>query len=277
MYHGILYDRTGRVIEIPGQHQVADLRLRTYAAAEFQGWIWVWMGDAASADKALIPPVVGWGHPDYILGRGQIDFPVAAHLVNDNLLDLSHVPFLHANSASLPPEWAYQRPKFTKRDRSVHTEWWGRHERLIPNGPLSDSYTRSDFYVPGVLIVTDRGFPIGTADSLNGGEPDLGRAPFNVLTHLVVPMADRSTRYFYCVGSHREYGEDAARARDALMSLGEKAFAEDKKMLEAQQEIMDLTPDFRFVPTANDRGVMLFKQVVQNLLREAPSSAVAPR
>src|SRR5690242_4086065 len=54
MYHGLLYDRTGRVVEIPGQDKTpASLRIRAYTVAERHGWIWVWMGEA-EADETLI-------------------------------------------------------------------------------------------------------------------------------------------------------------------------------------------------------------------------------
>lgn len=268
MYHGIAYDRMGRVVEIPGQEQIAaDLRVRTYPVVERHGAVWVWMGEPRAMDEKLIPPVVGLDNADYVLGHGQLDIAASANLINDNLLDLSHVPFLHAGTAQLSEEWARERPKFTKRERSVHTEWWVRGEKLRLGQP-GDTYRRSDFFIPGVLIVTDRIFPVGQADSLKGEEPDLAHPPFYILNHLVSPMTDRSTRYFYCVGSHCSFGEEATQARDALMILAAKAFAEDKKMIEAQQEIMDLTPNWRVTPTRNDRGVILLSQVIQKLSRE---------
>jgi len=267
MYHGLLYDRSGQVVEIPGQEKLPSrLRVRPYPVVERHGWVWVWMGEAAAADEGLIPPVMGLDHPDYLLGHGQLDFAAAAHLVNENLLDLSHVSFLHA-SLQFSEAWARQPPKFTKHERSVRTEWWMRNESLKP-GERVDMYTRSDFYVPGVLVVTDRGYPLGTADKLNGQEPNLEPPPFNIFIHLISPMTERSTRYFYCAGSHRGHGEDAVRARDSLMGLAEKAFAEDKMMIEAQQQSIDSTPGWRFIPTINDRGVMLFKQIVEKLARE---------
>jgi len=268
MYHGWLYDRTGRVVAIPGQGQISEsARVRTYPVVERHGCVWVWMGDAAAADEGLIPPVVGLDNPDYILGHGHLDFAAQALLVNDNLLDLSHVRFLHAKSAPLSEAWAQERPRFTARERSVHTEWWIRGESPKP-GELGDTYTRSDFYVPGVLLVTDRGYPRGTADKLNGQEPNLERPPFNLFCHLVSPMTDRATRYFYCVGSHRDYGDHAVRARDNLMGITERAFAEDKKMIEAQQHNIDITPGWRFMPATADRGVILFNRLVEKLARE---------
>ena len=99
MYHGLLYDADGTVIEIPGQDIVpARARVRTYPAILKHSWAWVWMGDPALADEALIPPAFGFDDPDYILGRGCLDYAAEARLINDNLLDFSHLSYVHADS-----------------------------------------------------------------------------------------------------------------------------------------------------------------------------------
>ena len=270
-YHGLLYDRSGRVVEIPGQPKVPrDLRLRSYAVIQKHGCVWIWMGDEVTADERLLPPVVGLDDPDYVLGRGLFDVDVDAHLINDNLLDLSHLPYLHAATAPVSETWVREPPKFLKCERSVQTEWWVRGQQL-KTGQVGDMYRRSDFHVPGILIVTDRIYPPGTADAMQGQEPDLGAPPLNLLIHLVTPMTDRSTRYFYYVGSHRSYADYALRVRDELLALAAKAFVEDKQMIEGQQQIMDLTPNPRIMPTRNDRGVMLFHQLIQKLSRDERS------
>jgi len=56
------------------------------------------MGDPARADTALIPPAVGLDDPDWILGHGQLDYQAEASYINDNLLDFSHLTYVHANS-----------------------------------------------------------------------------------------------------------------------------------------------------------------------------------
>src|SRR6266705_745742 len=58
MYHGLLYDRSGRVVEIPGQDRIGStLRVRRYSVVERHSWVWVWMGKEADADENLIPPI----------------------------------------------------------------------------------------------------------------------------------------------------------------------------------------------------------------------------
>ena len=55
MYHGLLFDAQGRCVEIPGQDTIpAIARVRTFPAVSRHSWVWVWMGDPALADEALI-------------------------------------------------------------------------------------------------------------------------------------------------------------------------------------------------------------------------------
>ena len=52
------------------------------------------------------------------------------------------------------------------------------------------------------------------------------------------------------------------------MGLAAKAFAEDKAMIEAQQRVIDITPEPVIMPTAHDRGVTLFNRLVERLSKQ---------
>ncbi len=95
----------------------------------------------------------------------------------------------------------------------------------------------------------------------------------------VTPVGERTARYFFSWGPHRQHGDAAL--RDLLMDLAARAFGEDKTMIEAQQRIIDLTPDPVVMPTAHDRGVTIFNGLVARLAREeagdAPSGALRLR
>src|SRR5205814_1975289 len=90
--------RAGCARAIPMELTPGNARVKSYVVVERHSWIWVWMGEAAEADPALIPPAVGLDHPDYILGHGHLDYAAEARLINDNLLDFSHLSYVHANS-----------------------------------------------------------------------------------------------------------------------------------------------------------------------------------
>lgn len=271
MYHGLLFDAQGCVVEIPGQETIpTQARVRSYPAAERHGWVWVWMGDADRADEALIPPFVGLGHPDYIVGHAHLDYAAEARLISDNLLDFSHLSYVHAESFALGSDFAQTHAKITPLEHGVRYERWV--ENLTKNAASQDdtpvdSYMTYDYLLPGILLMQVASFETGTARRVQfGAAPDVSQALRDVLisSQAVTPMGGRSSRYFVIHGIHRHHGEEAM--RDAMVDVAKKAFAEDKVMIEAQQRVIDATPEPKIMATIHDRSVILFNRLVQRLV-----------
>lgn len=277
MYHGLLYDPDGRVVEIPGQDLVPQqARVKSYPVADRHGWIWLWMGDPARADEALIPPAVGLDHPDYILGHGQLDYAAEARLINDNLLDFSHLTYVHANSFGAGSEFARSLPRVEPLDRGVRFSRWveGTHGQSSRRSEVPvDAFTTYDFLIPGVLVMWSGQYARGTAEALGFAAPRLEDAMRGVsfTSQAVTPTGPKNARYFYSWGPHRRHGDAAM--RDTLMELAAVAFGEDKRMIEAQQKVIDRTPDQRIMPTAHDKGVTLFNRLVERLAKQDSNPA----
>jgi phenylpropionate dioxygenase-like ring-hydroxylating dioxygenase large terminal subunit len=279
MYHGLLYDRTGAVTEIPGQDLIPPhAKVRAYPVCEKHSWIWVWMGDTAACDEALIPPAVGYDNPNFILGHGQMDYAAEARLINDNLLDFSHLSYVHINSFGANEEWARERPKITPLTNGVRVERWlmdtAGTARVSFTKP-GERYSRYDFLLPGVLLMTGGVFPKGTSARLNGEAPDLDLAEGAVTftSQAVTPLTAKTARYFFSWGPHRKHGDAAL--RDTLMGIAHKAFAEDRTMIEAQQRVIDMTPEPRIMPTSADRAITLFNQLIAKRCREETNKPAA--
>jgi phenylpropionate dioxygenase-like ring-hydroxylating dioxygenase large terminal subunit len=272
MYHGLLYDPQGQCVQIPGQEVIPPgARVRSYPVIERHSWIWVWMGDPGRADGALIPPAVGLDDPEWILGHGQLDYQAEARYINDNLLDFSHLTYVHANSFGAGPSFAEDRPQLTALDRGVRFERWITATRgPIGRGTdeLTDGWSTYDFLIPGVLLMWSGSFKLGTAAECNYQRPDYSQALLGVTftSQAVTPTADRTARYFFSWGPHRQHGDEAL--RDLLMKVADRAFGEDKVMIEAQQRVIDQTADPVIMPTAHDRGVTIFSRLVARLARE---------
>lgn len=277
MYHGLLFSPEGQVVEIPGQAQIPpNARVRSYPVVERHTWVWVWMGDAEAADETLIPPAVGLDHPDYILGHGHLDYAAEARLINDNLLDFSHLSFVHANSFGAGPEFAETQAKIAPLKRGIRYRRWientaGSSSRKS-KAPI-DNYMAYDFLIPGVLLMSGGIFPLGTAQACDFGAPDLEQAVGGVTftSQAVTPLSEKTSRYFFSWGPHRNHGDEAL--RDALMAMAAQAFDEDKVMIEAQQKVIDRTPDPRVMPTAHDKGVTMFNRLVERLVRAESEGA----
>jgi nitrite reductase/ring-hydroxylating ferredoxin subunit len=277
LYHGLLFDAAGTVVEIPGQDIIPpQARVRSYPVVELHSWIWVWMGDAALADVSLIPPAVGFDHPDYILGRGQLDYAAEARLINDNLLDFTHLAYVHAKSFGVPEGYAYDRPKVIPLERGVRFERWTFDQSDLPGQPATnpvERFSTYDFLLPGVLLMTGGNFPIGTAAGCDHGVPDMALAESGVTftSQAVTPMSEKSARYFFSWGPHKDHGDEAL--RDTLMGIGAMAFEEDRVMIEAQQRVIDGTMNPRIMPTSADMGVTLFNRMVDKIVRAEASVA----
>ena len=280
MYHGLLYDPDGAVAEIPGQELIPkNARVRSYPIADRHTWIWVWMGDPALADEALIPPAVGLSDPDYILGHGHLDYAAEAQLINDNLLDFSHLTYVHANSFGAGPQFAQNLPKLEPLDRGVRFSRWmvdtyGQSSRksAVP----IDSYMTYDFLIPGVLLMWSGNYPQGTAKKLDFAAPALEDAQAGVTftSQAVTPLGPKQARYFFSWGPRRGHGDEAL--RDRLLELAGVAFGEDKTMIEAQQKVIDRSPGVRIMPTAHDKGVTIFARLVERLAKAEAATATLP-
>lgn len=70
-----------------------------YPAIERYGYVWAWYGDPANADEAALPDVpflpLDGDVPWYM--RGTVRYDCASALTLENLLDLTHGDFVHAN------------------------------------------------------------------------------------------------------------------------------------------------------------------------------------
>jgi vanillate O-demethylase monooxygenase subunit len=271
MYHGLLYASDGAVVEIPGQEQIPPLaRVKSYPVAERHSWIWVWMGAPEQADEGLIPNAVGLDDPNYILGHGHLDYTAEARLINDNLLDFSHLSFVHAASFQAGPEFAQTPGRISPLARGIRYERWTENSMGSSSRKSEmpmDSYMSYDFLIPGILLMTGGVFPLGTAEACGRAAPDLGEAVGGVTftSQAVTPLTEKTSRYYFSWGPHRDHGDEAH--RDMLMVLAAKAFAEDKVMIEAQQKVIDLTPEPKVMPTAHDKGVTMFNRLVERLAK----------
>ncbi|UCI32244.1 aromatic ring-hydroxylating dioxygenase subunit alpha [Mesorhizobium sp. B4-1-4] len=99
-YHGLTFDSTGTCTRVPGAEKIPHVAcVRSYPIAERYGLLWIWMGEAAKADPALIFEVDHWGDPAWGVNRGESMSLDCNYLyMTDNLLDPSHVSWVHQSS-----------------------------------------------------------------------------------------------------------------------------------------------------------------------------------
>jgi phenylpropionate dioxygenase-like ring-hydroxylating dioxygenase large terminal subunit len=105
IYHGLEFNSAGACVKIPGQERIpTSLRVRSYPVVEKDALVWVWTGDPAKADATLIVSHPYHTDPAWVWTRGAIEVNANWQLLNDNLLDLSHLQYVHKKTIGGNPE-----------------------------------------------------------------------------------------------------------------------------------------------------------------------------
>ena len=102
-YHGIEFAPNGKCVRIPGQTHIAgSMRINAYKTIERYGWIWAWIGDQNNVDESRMPEWAFLDDPKWDAHIYYYHVKANYLLVMDNLLDLSHVTFTHADTVGDP-------------------------------------------------------------------------------------------------------------------------------------------------------------------------------
>jgi len=293
MYHGVKFDADGNCVEVPAQENFSpQLCLQPYPVVERHQWAWLWLGDPALADASMIPDCSYLDDPVRRFKTGQLDYEAHHALISDNLLDLSHVGFLHEKTLAAPPEGEPEDKKTGQSaggsagkriETGVRYENWrvgdfGRAVIQAKSGGTGDVWSRLDYVVPGVFISRVATYPAGTAEACDFGTPPTDVEPLsdNISCQAVTPMTERSTRYFFSSGPRKVDVTDEE--AEGMWKVASAAFDEDLDMIEAQQKIIDNHPARRMAWIDADRGPAMFRQVMADLMRKegTPVDAFPP-
>jgi phenylpropionate dioxygenase-like ring-hydroxylating dioxygenase large terminal subunit len=264
-YHGLVFDSAGACTEIPEQdHVPTGLGVRAYPAAEKHGWVWVWMGDAAAADAGLIPDFHHNTDPGWTSFQGIIDVEGASMLMVDNLLDLSHLPFLHAanigSATDTDPEFRVEKGdnfvRVTRIARDIKPSKWQNDLGLFNNVTQEKVIT---FTPPCHITIAIRTSEDG------GGEPSGGNQVMNqMILNSMTPVSETRCRYHW--GFARDFGTSDAALTKYMKDGTDIAFNEDKEMIGAQQKNIDLDRDAPIFNLDGDQGGVAARRLMDRLL-----------
>jgi len=274
MYHGLLFDRTGRCISAPAQERIPpQAKVRNFPVVERDRWVWVWMGDPDAADPGLIPDTHWLNDPHWRSLDGYLHYEVNYLLIADNLLDFSHLPFLHPSTLGGSPDYAAVLPKVERSARGVRLTKWVPNTQPpaysakysdYPPGARVDRWTNYDFIVPGILLLDTGMTPAGQ------GGPDSDRANCVAFRgcQALTPETESSTHYFFAHAHN--FLLDSPEVTAEIHAGIEHAFEEDRAMITAQQENLARDPTFKMVPLSVDAALSQFRWVVdQCIARES--------
>ena len=265
-YHGLLFDADGRCVQIPGSDSVpAKARVQRYPVAVKNKWVFVWMGDVAKADPALLPDNFSCDDPEWDYVPGYLHYRTPQDLICDNLLDFSHLSYVHEKTLGGSTAIAQARatieavPRGIKVTRRVHDVPPPPYYKAVrPPGGNLDRWFIYDFVLPGTLLMHSGGRPVEDA------EGDMSRAVRLHSCQTVTPETDTTTHYFF-QQSRRVADGDHAVAESLYRALL-VAFEEDRAMITAQSETIAADPHAPMLLLAMDAAVVRFRKIVAEAL-----------
>lgn len=273
MYHGLAFNQQGACVHIPSQDRIPPTAaVRAYPIVVAHRWIWIWMGDPTLADASTIVPTPWLDSPDWRCQPDYIHYETNYLLIADNLLDFSHLPFLHSSSLGGSPDYAAVLPQVELLERGVRLTKWvlnteppaysAQFGATDGNGRV-DRWMFYDFVAPGVLTMDSGMKAAGAADDAPG------RIAFRGCQALTPETVD-STHYFF---AHcHDFGLDDPSVTAQIHQGILTAFDEDRRMIVAQQRNLALDPDFRMMPLAVDAGLQQFRHAIDRLIRAETSA-----
>ena len=259
-YHGFKFNCAGACIAIPGEKSVpAAAAVKAFTVLERYGLVWCWGGDAAQADPAGIPAWQWHGHPGYLSYQTDFVLDAPIGLIVDNLMDLTHVHFVH---------------KILGADLMVHDsepmKTWedaaGVHFRRDLKKPGAPVYIEigGDFLAPSAVIT----YAVPRME----GSDEIQPGPVSQVIHCLTPQDDSSTRYIAlkCWNVKTQPHEVAAVHHQVDVTA-----AEDKEIIEAQfgnKQLLGPAPE---VLIRADRAAVLSRRRYDKLVEEERNRAAS--
>lgn len=271
-YHGLLYAPNGTCIEIPGQARIpAKARVRSYTVVEQNQIVWIWIPREASGAPTSTPPL--YPHhddPQYKFGSGNYHYDAPYQLIHDNLLDLSHLGYVHLKTIGGNAKLHMNAEmKVTAEGDQV------RVVRLMPGsappptyraawpfGETCDRWQEIEFNLSYLAIWTGAVEP-GT-DHLE----DPARRGFHMRGfHGVTPETETTTHYFWSMASNRH--PDMPETIDTVVEQTKFTFDEDRVVIQSQFDNMQrFGADADWIDIHVDTGARRARRVIARRLEE---------
>ena len=273
-YHGLRFAPDGACTLNPQNAATPPkgVAVKTYPLVERHTALWIWMGEAERADPALIPDFSFLTDDRLAHIGGYLHTKANYELLTDNILDLSHVDFLHATSLGCE---ATARAETTVRQEgdTIYCDRWMPDDR---QGPLLhhlferegkvDAWVDVRWQPPALMTLT---FGMADVGAGRSGGVETQNA------HFMTPET-RSTTHYFWAGAHPFKVGDAAFTAQ-LQAGVEAAFVnEDKPIVEAQQAMLGEADFWASKPrllAGDAAGQLAHRQLTRLIEREQAGAA----
>ena len=278
-YHGLEMGCDGKVLAMPNQRVRGFPAVRNFPAVERYGFIWVWPGDPAQADPAKVHHLPWADDPEWAYGGGIYHVKCDYRLMIDNLMDLTHETYVHADSIgqkeideAAPKTQAQGDEVVTSRfmENIIAPSFWQMALRSngLPGDQPVDRWQICRFSPPSHVMIE-----VGVALAGHGGydaEPQYKAA--STVVDFITPETEHSMWYFW--GMARRFRPHDKALTTAIREGQGKIFGEDLQMLERQQRNLLQWPERKLLMLNIDLGGVQSRRVIERLV--AAEQAAVP-
>ena len=256
-YHGFKFGADGGCTWVPGQENVPkSARVKTYPLHESGPYVWIWMGDPAAADVALIPNHSTTYNSEWTLIKDMRTIKARHAVLIDNLMDLSHETFIH--DTSIGSDEVADTP--IKTEVEGHIVKCFRHMEDVPapefyrvstgiKGNI-DRWQDIEYDVPALYTLNVRIAPTGAGDD---------KAFFSKVIYALTPETKTSTHDFWVI-VRKQAPRPEWMVKVAIAGQN-GVLAEDLDALEALEENLPAEGGWQELSINNDRGGLQWRRV----------------
>lgn len=269
-YHGFRFNVKGACTHVPTEHRPPKaLRVRSYPAKDHGPFVWVWMGDPASADPALLPSITS--------PNDAADLRIANHRVincdyaaiHENLADAEHPRYLHRDTfenhratlfrhrMSGVMDVSPRQITFLSRCDDVPASSFESLLLGVDKNQGIDSLMTSIFTIPGcfsVEVTCKKRVP-------KPGIPDQVKGYYLWCS---TPISSNSCHFWWVLTYDHAHG-----VRREVAEIWGKAIQEDIDVLEAIQSSMDWSKgcdDATEILVASDRPAAAIRRILRKAM-----------
>ncbi|UUV08139.1 aromatic ring-hydroxylating dioxygenase subunit alpha [Ruegeria sp. YS9] len=270
-YHGLTFGCGGECVSAPTQLDNPPRRaaVHAYPAEDRWGFLWLWMGDPDKASTGDIIDIPNFDNPSWgKTGTGAMEMACHYLYIIDNLLDPSHVAWVHLTSFA--GAGTDNRPlDLEETESGVIVSRWIAGEPappyyapILPFGPSCDRKQHYECRLPSTAINMSVYTPAGEG----GADRPLSPNAFvNISYNFITPVDAETSRYFWF--QHRNMHADDTAMSQRMFEGAVMAFNEDKEVLEHVQTGMARRKT-GYINLGLDAGAMRFRARVAKLIAQ---------
>ncbi len=261
------------MVDVPCQENCPKVRLRKYPLVEEGPLVWIWMGDPEAADSSEIPDTSwlerdqGW---EFCTGAYRLEGNYL--LMMENLMDLTHIPFLHRDTFNFPPSYARMPVKVeTDGDQMEYLRHPTAHYHrsgFLPDDMAADFDDRPYAARSGGRFVSP-GMMYGIGEfRLTDPEPGERTEYVTRIPHFLTPETQSTTHYWFF--HTRNFAQADKDFTGVLETMIRKGFDEDRAAIKHLQDLHDRDHhDGQEIHFAPDTPTITMRRIVKRLADRA--------